>query len=208
MYRSAPFIETDPSALDALLARDSFITLVTVRDGEPTVSHLPALHSRDGDRIELCGHWARPNPQAKHAGPALAIVHGPHAYISPSWYTDKESAARVPTWNYAVAHLHGRLETFDDTESLAALVAALSDRYEAAAGSDWRFEPERDDQRVQLRGIIGFRFIVERSEVTFKLNQNHPAANRRAVAERLDMQARGGSHEIAALMRERTPAGD
>lgn len=208
MYRSVSFIETDPHALDALFVRDSFITLVTVRDGGPTVSHLPALYSRDGDCIELRGHWARPNPQAKHAGPALAIVHGPHAYVSPSWYVDKESAARVPTWNYAVAHLHGRLETFDDTESLAALVAALSEQHEAAAGSDWRFEPDRDDQRVQLRGIIGFRFIVERSEATFKLNQNHPAANRRAAAEKLAAQPRDDSRQIAALMRERTPAGD
>lgn len=208
MYRSASFIEADPSALDALFARDSFITLVTVRDGVPTVSHLPALYSRDGDHIVLRGHWARPNPQAKHAGPALAIVHGPHAYISPSWYVDKESAARVPTWNYAVAHLHGQLETFDDTESLAVLVADLSDRHEAEAGSDWRFEPEREDHRVQLRGIIGFRLIVERSEATFKLNQNHPAANRRAAAEKLAAQPRDGSREIAALMRERTPAGD
>ncbi|HEY0662606.1 MAG TPA: FMN-binding negative transcriptional regulator [Lysobacter sp.] len=208
MYRPASFIETDPSALDALFARDNFITLVTVRDGVPTVSHLPALYFRDGDRIELRGHWARPNPQAKHAGPALAIVHGPHAYVSPSWYPDKETAARVPTWNYAVAHLHGQLDTFDDTESLAALVAALSAQHEAAVGSDWQFEPARDDHRSQLRGIIGFRLTVERSEVTFKLNQNHPVANRRAVGDQLDTQPRDDSREIAALMRERTPAGD
>ena len=66
MYLPRAFAETDPGALDALLERDNFITLVTVRDGVPTVSHLPVLHRRDGDRIELRGHWARPNPQAKH----------------------------------------------------------------------------------------------------------------------------------------------
>jgi len=207
MHRPSVFIETDLSALDTLFARDSFITLITVHDGLPTVSHLPALYTRDGEHIELRGHWARPNSQARHSGPAFAIVHGPHAYISPSWYTDKEEAARVPTWNYAVAHLHGELSTFDDTDSLAALVSELSDHYEASVGRNWQFEPERDDHRSQLRGIIGFRLSVERSEVTFKLSQNHPAANRVAVADQLDGQAREASREIAALMRARTPAG-
>ena len=49
------------------------------------------LAEGNGDRIELRGHWARPNPQATHAGHALAIVHGPHAYVSPAWYPDKEA---------------------------------------------------------------------------------------------------------------------
>jgi len=96
MYRPPAFIETDLAALDALLADDNFITLITVRDGLPTTSHLPVLYRRDGDAIELLGHFARPNPQARHAGPATAIVHGPHAYVSPSWYPDKETEARVP----------------------------------------------------------------------------------------------------------------
>jgi len=174
-----------------------------VRDDVPTVSHLPVLYHRDGDRVELRGHWARPNPQARHAGTALAILHGPHAYISPGWYPDKETQARVPTWNYAVAHLHGELTTFDDSESLADLVAALSDHYEASVGSDWQFEREREDHYSQLRGIIGFRFVVERITLKFKLSQNHPRANRVAVADKLDALATDTSRSVAALMRER-----
>ena len=207
MYLPSSFLVSDLSALDGLIARDNFITLVTVRDGAPIVSHLPVLYARDGNKVELRGHWARPNPQSRHAGPALAILHGPHAYVSPAWYTDKEEEARVPTWNYAVAHLHGVLDTFDDTESLAAIVSALSDQHEAAVGSDWRFEPGREDHASQLRGIIGFRFCVERIEMKFKLSQNHPIANRVAVAERLDASERESSRAIAALMRERIPSG-
>jgi transcriptional regulator len=213
MYLPRAFAETDPAALDALFARDAFVTLVTVREGVPAVSHLPVLYRRqEGQQVELRGHWARPNPQARHDGLALAIVHGPHAYVSPAWYPDKEAQARVPTWNYAVAHVHGRLETFEDTDSLAELVDALSVVHETAAGGDWRFEPEREDHRIQLRGIIGFRLAVERVELKFKLNQNHPPANRRVVAERLAAQPREGDREIAALMRARTapepPQGD
>jgi transcriptional regulator len=204
MYRPAAFVETDLAALDALLERDNFVTVITVREDLPTVSHLPVLYRRDGDAIELRGHWARPNPQAKHAGPGTVIVHGPHAYVSPSWYPDKEAAARVPTWNYAVAHLAGTLETFEDEASLAQLVDDLSRQHEAAVGRDWRFEIGRDDHRVQLRGIVGFRFRVDSAALKFKLNQNHPTANRDAVATQLEQQAREDSRAIAALMRART----
>lgn len=205
MYRPTSFVETDLTALDALIERDNFVTLISVRDGEPVASHLPVLYRRDGDRVELRGHWARPNPQARHAGPATIVVHGPHAYVSPSWYPDKEAEARVPTWNYAVAHLHGTLETFDDEASLAAIVDGLSQQHEGRVGQDWRFEFERHDHRVQLRGIIGFRFRVDNVALKFKLSQNHPVANRLAVTAHLEQQSREASREIADLMRARTP---
>lgn len=203
MYVPSAFVETDYAFLDELVARDSFITLTTVRDDGLITSHLPIIYRREGERVELSGHWARPNPQTKHAGRALAIVHGPHAYVSPSWYPDKEAAVRVPTWNYAVAHLEGVLDIFDDEASLAALVSELSDQHEAAVGSDWRFEPERDDHRIQLRGIVGFRFIVDRVTLKFKLNQNHPLVNRAAVADNLDAQGTESDSAVAELMRQR-----
>lgn len=201
MYLPRAFAESDLAALDALVARDNFVTLVTVRDGEPVASHLPVLYRREGDMVELRGHWAKPNPQSRHAGPALAIVHGPHAYVSPSWYPDKEPAARVPTWNYAVAQLGGTLTTFDDEAALAVIVDGLSQQHEARVDGDWRYAHERQEIRSQLNGIVGFAFAVDRVALKFKLNQNHPRANRVAVAERLDAQPREASREVAALMR-------
>lgn len=203
MYLPRAFAETDLGALDRLADAYDFATLISVRDDAPTVSHLPVLYRRDGEQVELRGHWARPNPQARHAGPALAILQGPHAYVSPGWYADKESAARVPTWNYAIAHLHGELQTFEDEAGLAQLVDDLSVRHEGRIGSDWRFEVEREELRRQLRGIVGFRFQVERITLKFKLSQNHPLANRENVATQLQAQDRDDSRAVAALMRER-----
>ncbi|HVK50349.1 MAG TPA: FMN-binding negative transcriptional regulator [Pseudoxanthomonas sp.] len=201
MYTPRAFAETDLTELDALIARDAFITLVTVgADGLPFVSHLPVLYGREGEQVWLEGHWARPNPQARHSGPALAIVHGPHAYVSPGWYADKEEAARVPTWNYVVAHLHGPLQITEDTAALASIVDRLSQLNEPRVGQDWRFEYERDDHVRQLRGIIGFRLPVERIELKFKLSQNHPEANVRGAAAALQAQ---GQQEVATLMLER-----
>lgn len=204
MYSPRAFVEDDLAELDRLIARDAFVTLVTVADGAPTVSHLPVLYDRQEDRIVIEGHWAKPNPQARHPGPALMIVHGPHAYVSPGWYADKEEAARVPTWNYAVAHLHGALETTDQTAELASIVDRLSQSNEGRVGNDWRFEHDRDDHVRQLRGIVGFRFTVERVELKFKLSQNHPVANVEGAAAAL--QRLGGEDNVAVsgLMRERS----
>lgn len=203
MYTPRAFAEADLSELDRLIARDAFVTLVTTDAGVPFVSHLPVLYARDGEQVVIEGHWARPNPQARHAGPALMIVHGPHAYISPGWYPDKEEAARVPTWNYAVAHLHGRLEVSDDVAMLASIVERLSVANEARVGSGWRFEPDRPDHFSQLRGIIGFRFVPEKIELKFKFSQNHPPANVQAAAEGLRRIGEPHASEVADIMLER-----
>lgn len=205
MYTPRAFAETDLAGLDRLMARDAFVTLITVDgDGLPCVSHLPVLYARDGERIVIEGHWARPNPQAQHAGAAaLMIVHGPHGYISPGWYPDKEAAARVPTWNYAVAHLRGRLTTTAETGDLAGIVDRLSQANEGRIGQDWRFEADRDDHVRQLRGIIGFRFEPEQIELKFKFSQNHPPANVLGAAEGLRRVGGEQANEVAQLMLER-----
>lgn len=203
MYTPRAFAETDLVELDRLVARDPFATLVTVADGLPCASHLPVLYRREGEAIELRGHWARPNPQWRTAGEALVIVHGPQAYVSPGWYADKESEARVPTWNYAVAHLRGVLEIVDEPGFLAGVVADLSQRHEAALGSDWRYEPDNPRHRDQLRGIVGFRMRVAGIELKFKLNQNHPEANVRRAAEALLAGPREGDREVGHLMLQR-----
>ncbi|MGH8027680.1 MAG: FMN-binding negative transcriptional regulator [Pseudoxanthomonas sp.] len=189
--------------MDRLLARDPFATLITTDEGTPFANHLPVLYSRDGERVSIEGHWGKPNPQANHSSTALMIVHGPHAYISPGWYVDKEEAARVPTWNYAVAHLTGRLEASTDEDFLASIVDRLSVRHETAVGSDWRYEHDNARLRSQLRGIVGFRFVPERVELKFKLSQNHPAANVQGAMDGLSRLQDPQSREIAELMKQR-----
>ena len=202
MYQPRAFVGTDPAQLDALFAADPFVTLLTNDGaGEPFASHLPVLYRRDADDICIEGHWAKPNPQAKHAGDALLIVHGPHAYVSPGWYPDKKSAGRVPTWNYAVAHLRGRLDIFDDEASLGDLVARLSQHFEATVGSDWEFDPTDARQHAMLRGIVGFRFVPSQVDIKFKLSQNHPLANRHAVIAALSDREDADARAVAALMR-------
>ncbi|HDS0922206.1 TPA: FMN-binding negative transcriptional regulator [Stenotrophomonas maltophilia] len=202
MFIPADFVETDLAWLDRLLERDAFVTVVTTgSDGLPQVTLLPVVYRRDGQEILIEGHWARPNPQAGHAGPALVLVHGPHGYVSPGWYPDKDAQARVPTWNYAAAELRGTLEPVTDPDALIDMLDRLSAKYEAQVGGDWDLLPIEPRQRRMLAGIIGFRFRAQQVQVKLKLSQNHPEANQHSVIDALSALDSPPSHELAQWMR-------
>jgi len=203
MFTPRDFAATDLAWLDRLMARDAFVTLVTTgADGLPQLTLLPVVYRRDGDAIEIEGHWARPNPQAGHAGPALMLVHGPHAYVSPGWYPDKDSAGRVPTWNYAAAELRGTLEPVTDPAALMDMLDALSAVNEASVGGDWQLDRDDARQTRLLNGIVGFRFRPGQVQIKLKLSQNHPEANQRSVIDALDASGNPASQDLAQWMRQ------
>ena len=88
------------------------------------------------------------------------IFQGPEAYIRPGWYPSKaEHGKVVPTWNYAVVHAYGRLETVEDQAWLLAHVGELSEQQEAPyarALVDDRCAG-RAISAVMARGIVGLQ---------------------------------------------------
>lgn len=199
MFVPARFSEGQ-QALEALLARDAFVTLVSSVEGEPFATHLPVRAERDGERFVLRGHLARANPQWRClAGQTvLVIVHGPHAYVSPTWYAQPDHS--VPTWNYTAAHLYGTVRLIDDPARLLALVADLAAHYEEGIGSDWRFPGSAPETARELAGIVGFEFEATRIQVKHKLNQHHDAASLRGAIDGLREHGNYEGREIAALM--------
>lgn len=177
MYLPQAFRSEDPQALDRLAAYNSFGTLVSQLGGAPFASHLPVLcHRADGD-VTLTGHWARANPQWREieGQRVLFIFQGPHAYISPRWYLDPEK--NVPTWNYAVAHVYGRVRVTHDVAELERIVTSLAAQYEAGAQDPWRFEDTGDAGRGRLKAIVGFELVADEVQVKGKLGQNQVAGN-------------------------------
>ncbi|MBX3725536.1 MAG: FMN-binding negative transcriptional regulator [Xanthomonadales bacterium] len=208
MHLPARFRVDDLAALDALVERDAFATLVSVVDGAPFASHLPVLYRREGGRVRFSGHWARANRQWRNieGQQVLLIVHGAHAYVSPTWYADP--AGSVPTWNYAVAHVRGLASTVHDQAALTALVAALAAKYEAALGSAWRFPEAAPDTVRELAGIVGFELEAESIEIKHKLNQHHDRTSVEGAIAGLHDRDDPGSVEIAAMMASALAARD
>ena len=200
MYTPEHFLESDLTRLDWLATQYSFGTLISLVQSDPFASHLPVLYQREGERVTLTGHWARPNPQWQSiAGQhALFIFHGPHAYISPRWYGKPKQ--HVPTWDYAVAHVYGSIRVIDDPRELATIVTRLANRHEADAPDPWTFEESSGPQ--MLRGIVGFELVSDAIEVKFKLNQNHPVENVTGAIEALAAQPGDNPRAIADLMRD------
>jgi transcriptional regulator len=194
MYRPDAFRLDDRQMLLAHATRHPFATVITQREGDLTVSHLPLLF--DGERDVLRGHLARENPQfADFAArsEALAIFHGPHAYVSPSVYEEHPS---VPTWNYAVGHVRGRGRLVDEP-ALRAILDDLVGRFDPTG---WRLEAPEEFVRSALEAIAGFEISIDRLEGKWKLSQNRSLGDQKRVADWLE---RGDetSRAVAALMR-------
>ena len=200
MYIPSHFNEPDLGRLDWLAAHDSFGTLISSVEGAPFASHLPVLYARNGERVTLTGHWARQNPQWRsiEGQRALFVFHGPHAYISPTWYV--EPARNVPTWNYAVAHVYGSVRLVDGPDALERIVTALAERYEGSGSGAWRLVDSDPANRRMLKGIVGFELAADDVQLKFKLNQNHPPGNVEGAIRGLRGVASDDSRQTAALM--------
>jgi transcriptional regulator len=200
VFVPAKFAVDDPAALDALVERDAFATLVSMHEGAPFATHLPVLYQRNEGQVRFRGHWARANPQwhGIEAQTVLLIVHGPHAYVSPTWYAQPQHS--VPTWNYAVAHVHGAVKLIETPDALATLVAELSAKYESGLGSDWRFPASAPGTVREIAGIVGFELTAQRVAIKHKLNQHHPVANVEGAVAGLRGVGDPGSREIADMM--------
>jgi transcriptional regulator len=202
VYLPPHFTETREEVLLAHIERYDFGLLVT-SSGGLIASQVPFLVERRGDKLYLLGHLARPNPQcaALEEGEALAVFHGPHAYISPSWYS---AGPAVPTWNYATVHAYGSVRTVNDKAWLADLLRRLSERHEAGEETPWRMQNEPEAFLAgMMNGIVGFEIAISRLEGKFKLSQNRPAADRPRIVAALEARDDADSHGVARLMRER-----
>ena len=122
----------------------------------------------------------------------MSVVTGPDAYVSPSWYATKaEHGKVVPTWNYSVVHLRGRIRVHDDPEWVRALVTRLTDRHERERDEPWQVTDAPEDYVVKnLRPIVGVELLVERVEAKAKLSQNRSAEDRAGVAAGLAADGR------------------
>ena len=199
MYTPKHFEEARADALHGLIRAYPFATLVTHATAGLTANHLP-FELVDG---VLHGHVARGNELAQMDGAeVLLIFRGPDGYISPNWYPSKHETGReVPTWNYAVAHVHGRLRVIDDAIWLRRLLETLTDQHEASQPQPWKITDAPDDHiEKSLRAIVGLEIAVERIEGKFKLSQNHPARNRAGVIAGLRQRDGDGDAELAAWM--------
>jgi transcriptional regulator len=215
MYLPAHFKESRTPVMHGLIRAHPLAMLVTLDASGLVANHIPMevdAGADAGPHGTLRGHVARANPMWKsHRSDveAMAVFHGPHDYISPTYYATKAATGEVvPTWNYATVHAYGPLHVIEDAAWLRRLVEQLTDRHEGELGQRTRGAPWQVSDAPasyidrMLKAIVGVEISITRLEGKWKMSQNRVAEDRAGVVAGLQ---RGGesAQQVAELVRER-----
>lgn len=196
MYIPSAFRIEDAQTLKAFMQRYAFATLVTA-DAEPFITQLPLLLDADrGPHGTLLGHFAKPNAhwQMDHARlTSVAVFHGPHAYVSPTWY--RSGSPAVPTWNYATVQARGKLKLIPEPERIAAILERLVAVYEGPRAAPWKNQLPEAVRDKMVRSVMGFEMAIEMIEGKFKFSQNRVREDYTGAIEGLE--SAGDAESIA-----------
>lgn len=198
MYIPSQFKIKDDEFIYDLIQENSFATFFSQHEGEPYATHIPLMI--DQDKEYLYGHFARANSQWKDLPnqSVLAIFHGPHCYISSSWY---ESDLSVPTWNYLAVHVYGKAELIEGEELKKALIDLVK-KYEKPDSSYQIDEVDPKFLEGMTKGIVGFKIKIEKIEGKAKLSQNHSFKRKQLVIQELEKFKSEDEREISSYMKK------
>lgn len=173
MYSPQYAVQNDPEASKEVIRQNSFATIVY----ENNALHLPLL--LEGNK--LIGHMAKANKawEALNGTYALFIFHGPHNYISPTFYGTE---GNVPTWNYISVHVRGKVQIREDEAFLKRAILELSKKYDPT----FDIEKNIEVNKKLFSAIVGIEVEIEDIFGKFKLAQSKPESERQNVINALE----------------------
>lgn len=142
-------------------------TIISVKDDEPLITHLPLIYREDG---KLIGHIDIFNPQAqllKDDNKLTILFSGPQCYISPSVY----ETTQLPTWNYIKVHLKGSVKAIESKEALMESLIKMTEFLEQPEHK-YVLEPNNQHMLGNLDYIKMFEISITHWEGKFKLSQD------------------------------------
>lgn len=180
LYIPEFFLVLEQKVLFDFIKKNSFGILFSQIENKPFATHLPFLLD-EGDGT-LYGHFARENPQWGNVkGEVLVVFQGPHAYISPSWYEDKNV---VPTWNYLAVHVYGEFSIVEEKDLTGILKKSIG-FYESSMAKPWDTDLTHEFNQSLMKNIIGFKIKITSIEGKWKLSQNHALERKEKVIKQL-----------------------
>jgi len=187
MYLPPDFVEVDAKEILRLIEKFPLASVVCRHNDEFVVNHIPLLFVGEST---LIGHIARANTLHQlfpDGADAVAIFNAEDSYISPNWYPTKELTHRhVPTWNYQVVHLHGRMNFDYSKKSKLSAVGKLTKTFETMYFGDkaWKMSDAPEDYlHGLLDHIVSLTFEVETISAKTKVSQNREEVDYKAVEQ-------------------------
>jgi transcriptional regulator len=171
MYIATRHRQLDVQAMHALIARHALGMLVTHDGQAPDADHIPFEFVDGAQQGLLRAHVARANPVWRRAGQEVLVVfRGPAGYVPPNQEEKRASGGRVvPTWDYHVVHVHGRLRAIEDPAWLLTLLQGQTAHHEARQPQPWSVEDAPPAFIDGLLGaIVGIEIAIERIEGKWK----------------------------------------
>lgn len=189
--------EEDREKILNFLQQNNFPALVTYDGEKPIATHLPVEVIEENGLLTILGHMSRANPQWKSFGEqeVLLIFQGAHTYISPRWYDH----VNVPTWNYMMVHLYGKVRLVEGDE-LYSLLSKLVKNHEAETAYSLEDLPQ-DFVKKEMNGVVGFAVDVTRIDAGYKLSQNRNDADHENIIHELEERGDDQSAGVAKAMR-------
>jgi transcriptional regulator len=199
MYIPKYFKIEDLDFIHEIIEKNNFATLFTQHNGRPFATHLPLILNKE--QGVLYGHFALPNDQWKdiEKQEVLVTFHGPHSYISPSWY---ETNRAVPTWNYLAVHVYGQVEILHNEQEVYDSLQNMVNKYEVQESSYQINEIDKSFIEGMSKGIVAFKITITEIEGKAKLSQNHSVERQELVIKQLDLSKENDHLHIAKLMKE------
>ena len=159
--------DSDINHLIEVIKTYPLATIISVKNNEPLVTHLPLIYNESG---KLIGHIDKFNPQAellKDNNPLTIIFSGPQCYISPSVY----ATTQLPTWNYIKVHLKCTVKAIENKEALKESLIKMTEFLEAPEHK-YVLEPDNRSMKGYLDYIKMFEITIDSWEGKFKLSQD------------------------------------
>ncbi|MBE7535515.1 MAG: FMN-binding negative transcriptional regulator [Anaerolineales bacterium] len=203
MYTPKLYREEDREKIIEFMRQNEFAVVVAYDGEKPTASHLLVEVFEEGERIFINGHMSRVNPLWKifeRDVEVLTIFHGPHTYISPTWYNH----VNVPTWNYQAVHVYGKPRIVEEYDEAYQILKRLVDRHEAASHYKMETLPQ-DFVAKEIKGIVAFQIEVTGFDANYKLSQNRNDEDYRNIVVKLEERDDEMSHGVAKAMKKQRP---
>jgi len=215
MYQPNHFAQKDLQLLQEHIVKYPFGTLATAIDGVPQMNHLPFYYDLASNCLQAhipkvnplfaqVGQWLsrqENSPEAPTQLPVLVAFQGPEAYITPSWYPSKKEHGKVvPTWNYTVVHVTGRLRITQDTAWLTQHLTQLTNQQEPTRNSTWEMsDAPADYTEGMMRVLCGLEITVDQIVGKYKVSQNRQVQDQQGVLEHLQQSENWQDRELANL---------
>ncbi|MFD1094890.1 FMN-binding negative transcriptional regulator [Salegentibacter chungangensis] len=186
MYQPKRYRKNDPGYIFEFIKKYPFAAFV-IQGTQLLATHIPVLAEGDADNFRLYSHIANHNEQLQHLKndtEALLIFQGPQAYVSSSWYKEKD----ISTWDYSAVHINVKLKLQTEDELRSSLKKLVS-RFEKLQEKPLYYEEiPRKILEAHLPEITGFWGEPVKIQAIAKHHQGYREEDVRAVCRHLEKQ--------------------